>query len=777
MQDGCIIYQKIFLTTMIIKKLISFFFFFVLLSSNVLAEKIENINISGLNSISRGTVLANLPFEVGEEYSEYLLKISRKNLLTSNLFSDIEISFLNGEMIIKVIENPTIKWFEVKGFKEDKVLNEETITKIKQNFQLSPGSIYVKRNLNSLLDELKKLYQNNAYYQSKIISKLSKDLQNRIGIEIEINEGDQALIGKFGISGNKYFDYQEINDLFDMGEPDFFLLNYFTENDHFDKNKFDAGIQSLINKYTSEGFLDIKVSESKVEYNPNSNNLEVNIVIEEGKQYKVGSLTIKGDTSNFSEETLLAKIKLNSGDIFKRNVIVSGIENIRKTFQDIGFAYTKIDSGIKKNKDGLLDVEIIINLDKKIYVSRIDISGNNRTQDDVIRRKIKIEEGGLYSKKEIDESIKSIKRLGYFSDVNYEIKRRLNDNDKADIFISVTETKTGEFTIGLSHSNSVGASVNAGISQKNILGTGNTLEAAVSNSSAVEELSFYFKDPNFNNEGHTISYGFFNKTLDASNIDASSYILDESGLIFGYGIPISEYSSLFGEARISSIDITCGNNLKNLYEVSDCSSPNDLDIPLSITYLSNNLNDSFFPTDGSYTQIKGITTTPVSDFKYVKLETNHKSYYPVFNSQTLKLSTRVNYATGYGGDELPFFKRYYEGGSSSVRGFDFNSLGANYANGKPKGGEFSIVSSAGIATPGSTVGIKNDNIRLIAFLDAGTIAEKTSSFTLNDVRSSVGMQLSWLTPIGPIGIHLAKPILSKSTDKTDSFSFELGTTF
>jgi len=762
---------------MLLKRLFFFHIFFVLFVFNVYAENIEKINISGLSSVSRGTVLAYLPFETGEKYSEIFLQTSKKNLTASNLFSNIEISFLNGEIDIKVTENPTIKWFDIKGYKEDKILNESIISEIRQNFKLGLGNIFIKRNFDSFLSNLKKLYQDNAFYESKIKVKTSEDAQNRIGIDIDIDEGKQALISKFLISGNTFFDYEEINELFDMGEPDFFLLNYFTENDHFDKNKFDAGLQSVVNKYVSEGFLDIQIDESNVKYDKNSNGIVISINIEEGNRYKVGEIKIIGDTSNVSKVFLLSKIKLDSGSFFKRNEIIKGIENIRKTFQDIGYGYVKIDSKIRKKGNNILDVDILTDLDKKIYVSRIDITGNTRTQDDVIRRKFKIEEGGLYSKKEIDESIKSIKRLGYFSNVDFEIKRRLNDDDKADIFIDVTEAKTGEFTIGLSHSNSTGASLNAGISQKNFLGTGNTLEAAISNSSAVEELSFYFRDPYYNDKGHTISYGFFNKVLDASNIDASSYILDESGVIFGYGIPLSDSSSIFGETRISSIDITCGNDLKTLYEVSDCNSGDDLDIPLSITYSSNTLNDSFFPTDGSYSEFKGISTTPLSDFKYVKLETNHKSYYPVLDSQTLKLSTRLNFASGYGGDNLPFYKRYYEGGSSSIRGFDFNSLGAKYVNGKPKGGEFSIISSAGIATQGNTFGIDNDNIRLIAFLDAGTIAEKTSDFSLNDVRSSLGVQLSWLTPIGPIGIHLAKPIISKSTDTTESFSFELGSTF
>jgi len=319
--------------------------------------------------------------------------------------------------------------------------------------------------------------------------------------------------------------------------------------------------------------------------------------------------------------------------------------------------------------------------------------------------------------------------------------------------------------------------LNAGISQNNILGTGNIFNAAISNSSAVEEISFYFKNPYFNNDGHSLSYGLFNKSIDASSLDAASYTLDESGFVVGYGIPLSEVSDLFGEIRFSSIDLKCGLDLKNIYEVSQCSETKDMDNNFSFTYSSNSLNDVFFPSDGSINSLTTVIGMPFSDFKYYKIEGRNRSYFPILGDKVFKFANRINFATGYGGDDLPFFKRYFEGGSSSVRGFNFNSLGAKYANDKPKGGELSFVSSIGVASPTDIIGIDNENMRLIGFLDAGAIAEKASLFDLNDIRSSIGLQLSWLTPIGPIGLHVAKPIIKKAGDDTQSFAFELGAKF
>jgi len=748
-----------------------------LLSSSALAEKITKIKIDGLNNVSRGTVLNYLGLEVGDDVNKISLNRSYKNLESSNLFSKIELNFNEGFLQIKTVENPTIKFFDIQGFKEDDVLSESIVADFIKNFRLNNGQIFNERNLNNLIDQITSFYKQNAFYKTKIKIDKEVDNQNRIGIEISINEGDRATIGKFNITGNTSFDSDELKDLFDMGEPDFFILNYFTENDYFDKRKFDAGIEKLINKYMSEGFLDINISNSEVIFNPELDKLELNISLVEGGRYKLSQISFKGDKKNIEDKKLLTLLDVRNDSYFDRSNVIQGIKDIEQTYKDLGYAYVKISSDIVKREKNNLDLVITINPDNKIYISRINISGNNRTQDDVIRRKMKILEGSIYSKSEIDASISAIKRIGYFSDVKYEINRHKHSEDKADINIDVTETKTGEMSIGLSHSNSVGASINAGINQKNILGTGNTLEAKFSSSSAVEEYSFYFKDPYFTNDGESISYGFFNKTTDAANLDTSAYTIDESGFILGYGIPIGEYSNIFSELRLAQVNLSCGVNLGTLYETSDCANNDVLDAPLSITYSHNTLNDSFYPTNGNYGLLRGILASPLTDLKYLKLESNYKHYEPIFKKQTFKFSTRLNYGVGYGGDSLPFYKRYFEGGSSSIRGFDFNSLGAKYANGNPKGGELSLISSLGIATPTDIIGIDNQNMRLIGFIDAGAVSEKATSFDINDLRSSIGLQFSWLTPIGPIGLHVAKPIVKKSTDQTESLSFELGTTF
>lgn len=742
------------------------------------AAKVDEIKFSGLESISRGTALNYLPLEVGDEFDQDIAQKVIDELNKTDFFFDVQLNFKNGVLSIKFIENPVIKFIDFKGYENDMVINDEIIEKIKLNYSLMPGKIFSNVRFKKVLSELQQLYSSNAFFDAKFNVKSDLDSQNRVGIEIIFSEGERKLIGNLTISGNQKFDTDTLLDILDMGPPDFFLINYFSEKDHFTRSEFDAALEKIKSKYFSEGYLDFKFEKANVNLNTSTDRLDIEIELSEGALYSLNSIIFKGDLLGFSEDKLRSFFTLKDNDVFKRDLVEQGIRSLTAKINDLGFAFAKVDSTLTfDEKNNALDLLINIDPADKVYLNRIVITGNHKTQDDVIRRKITLNEGQIYSKEDIRNSIGNIRRLGYFSDVNYEIKKLISENDKVDLLIDVVETKTGEISIGLSHSNSTGAAINAGISQQNILGTGNTLKAAFSNSDAIEEISVFFEDPYFNNLGHSISYGFFNKTLDAANLDASSYFFDESGVSFGYGIPLSESSKISGEYKFSSLDLTCGTELKNSYETKQCLSGDDLDSSISMKYIKNTLNDFYFPTNGSRSEIVSTLGLPIADFQYFQIDSSFKSYSPILNNKVFKFSSKLNSISSYGNDEVPFFKRYFGGGASSVRGFDFNSLGAKYANGKPKGGELSFVSSIALGSNVDIIGIDNKNMRISGFLDAGAISEKIKDFSISDIRSSIGAQFTWLTPIGPIGFNIAQPLLKKNDDSTEVFSFELGATF
>jgi len=772
-------YNLLAILIIVFMKFFTGFFSLLILLSSFLAhaEKVNEIIFNGLNTISRGTVLNYLPIETGDEFDKDIAQKILSELYSTDFFFDIGLNFSKNVLTLTFVENPTIKYFDFKGYENDKVINEDIVDKIKKNYSMLPGKIYSQETVEKLLLEIKNLYELNAFYNSRFEVKSELDDKNRIGIEIIFDEGDRALIGSVEISGNSKFETDELLNILDMGPADFFIINYFTEKDNFSRNEFNNALEKIKSKYLAEGYLDFKFDKAKVSLDDKTNKLAISIDLNEGTQYKLSSIEFNGNFLNFTEKKLRSLFDIQDGDFFKRKKITNGINNITEKFKELGYAFAKVDSTLIYDKDSS-GLRLIVNIapEKRVYINRIEISGNHTTQDDVIRREMVINENQIFSSDHISESIKKIRRLGYFSNVKYEVKKLSSSDDKVDVLIEVVETKTGEISIGLSHSNSTGAAINAGISQSNILGTGNILRANFSNSDAIKETSIYFEDPYFNKENHSISYGFFNKTLDASNIDTSSYIFDESGLSFGYGVPTSDASRISGEYKLSFLDLTCGSELKT-YESEQCSSSDDLDSTISLKFVSNTLNDFYFPSNGSKTELRYELGVPFSDFQYQKIDTSHKVYSPILSNKVFKFSTKANLISPYASDKVPFFKRYFGGGASSVRGFDFNSLGTKYQNGKPKGGEFSLLSSIALGSNVDIIGIDNKNMRISGFIDAGTVSEKFEDFDINDVRSSVGIQFTWLTPIGPIGFNLAQPIIKKSGDATETFSFELGTSF
>jgi len=755
----------------------SFIFLFAL-SFSSFAELVNKIEINGLDRISRGTVLNYLPIEVGDNIYEPELQVAVDSLIKTNFFAQVSISVKDNSLVINLVENPTVKFIDFIDYDDGSVIDENVINDIVKNFNLSIGSIFVEDNLKKLIENLKFLYVQNAFYNAQINLKTSIDAQNRIGIELTFVEGDRALISKMDVTGNNLFDTDEILELFEIGLPDFFIINYFTEKDNYSSVKYEAGLENIIRKYNDFGFLDINVNNSKVVFNKEKNEIHIKIEISEGKQYTINSVALGGDLANVPESKIKSLLSLSKGDIFERKKIISSVAEIKELYQNLGYSYANIKLDAKKNKDSSLDISLFIEPDSRVYINRINITGNNKTQDDVIRREMSLIEGQVYTKDDLDQSIIRIKRLGFFSSVDYSLNRHKESPDKIDLLIEVVETKTGEFSIGLSHSNSTGVSLNMSVSQKNIFGTGNTLNASIANSDAVEEMSFYFLNPYFNKLGHTISYGFFDKTINAADLDASAYSISETGVNFGYGVPLFKDSKIYAETRISDLSLTCGSSLAIVDEVSQCSNPNNNDVTGSITYSHNSLNDYLFPTNGSKSTFSLLTSVPIGDLKYFTVEASHKDYQPILENLTFKFSSRFKLAQGYGGQDLPFYKRYFEGGSSSVRGFDFNSLGAKYtSSGKPKGGEVSIVSTLGISSSMKSIGIDNPNMKFISFIDAGILSEKLSNFDMGDTRSSFGVGINWVTPVGPLGFHYAIPLLKKSPDVVENFSFELGTSF
>ena len=759
---------------------------FLFCSTVTHSNPIDKINFIGLNNSSESTLLELIPFEIGQNFSADSSDKIIKSLFKSGLFENISIVKNESSIDITLKENPNIKYFDINlnsdagissWLKGEKLhLTSETIDKLLKENNLSVGNIFTRKKLTEFILLLESKYFESGFYNVEIKQSIKLDVQNRAGIGLDITQGERATIDSFRISGSKSFSEKELLKLFKIGESNIAFLNYFTNKNEYSNSELTRGIDAMTNSYFDSGYMDFSVLNIESILNENQEKISINIEISEGVQYKLGKISFEGELGNISLIDLSSSITMTEGDAFNRNSIIQDIQKITDMYADQGYAFVNVNPITSEFIDSInINFEILLN--KKTYINRITISGNTRTQDDVIRREIGVSEGGLYSRSLLRKALLKLRRLGYFSDVQISTSEVENYKDKIDINFLVEETQTGSVSFSMSHSNNYGISFGAGIQEKNIFGSGNTLNAELKVSKSFNKISFYFMNPNFNEEGHSISLGAFRSEINDDDVAKNSYTIDSTGVNIGYGVPLNDDTRLNGSLEYSKNIIKCSTLFSGSgYESSQCATKNRDELKLNANWSQNTLNDYLYPTEGVNNSLDVNISLPLGDYRYYIASAEHSSYSPVSNKMTLKLTGSLNLAKGYSGKVLPFYKRLFGGGSGSVRGFGNKTLGPLYPNGKAKGGEISILGSANLITPAFFFE-DNDKMRMSAFIDAGNIYEKSSNIKLGDIRMSAGFGFAYLSPIGSIGAFISTPILKKSGDIIEDFGFSLGTGF
>jgi len=759
------------------------FFFF---ATQSFSTTISKINFIGLNNSSQESLLKIIPFQSGQEYTNALSDGIIESLFETGLFSDIGIEINESSLNIKLKENPIIRNFEFDHIKDkgmsnwlkaqklifsDDALNDELKSR-----DLVAGNTLSDKKLEDFVAYLQNKYIESGYYNAEISKNVSVDSLNRASIVLSINQGNQVKINSLTITGAEKLSEASLLKLFKVGEADMLLVNLFTKKDLFTDEEFSQGIDAMTYEYFNAGYLDFKILNIDTMLSEFKETISIDIEISEGIQYKLGKVLFSGDLGNTSISTLENQITLNEGDVFNRESIINDIQKLTDIFADQGYAFVNINPIISELID-TVSINFEISLNKKVYINRIEISGNTRTQDEVIRREIGVSEGGLYSRSDLKSALLSLRRLGYFSDVQISTSEVEGSQDKLDIKFLVEETQTGSVSFSVSHSNNYGISFGAGIQEKNIFGSGNTLNADFKISESYNKLSLYFMNPNYNDEGHSISVGAFKSEINDDDVAENSYEINSTGITFGYGIPLRNSTRVNTDFVYSKNEVKCSSLFSGAsYESSQCSTNKKDEFKFNLSWTQNTLNDYLYPTQGINNSISAGIALPPGDYKYYNFGADHLSYRPLSANTTLKLTGNFNLSKGYNNEPLPFYKRNFGGGSGSVRGFGNKSLGPQYPNGKAKGGEISILGSANLIAPAFFID-NNDKMRVSAFIDTGNIYAKSSNIKLGDIRMSTGLGFAYLSPIGSIGAFISTPILKKDGDVIEDFGFSLGTGF
>lgn len=753
---------------------IKIFVFAIIMSNKAIALDIDKIELFDTNFTKE--VLNSLSVAVGDEINLNTSDEIIKSVFKTGLFEDVKVSIDNSTINIYLTDKPIIKSIKLSNYKNS-ILDNNKIDLLLKKYDLKKGSIYSEKSLLKLTQFLEQFYNEKGYLNFSVEEKIDIDKNNKVDINVVLNAAKPARVKLINIEGLSVFSEKEVLDLFDIGVSKNTIINYFTGKDIYRYIKVEQGLKNVINLYQNQGYFDFEITGIDIDISDDKESVYINFNIVEGKQHTLEEIIFIGDLKNKPINELVSMFDVSKGDLFKRDKLIKGIQSVKSFYENLGYANLEINYKTYLDEDsGAISLEIDITPKEMIYINTINISGNTRTKDKVIRREILLKEGSPYSLDAVDKSIVNIKKLGFFSNVVLEQEMVLNSENKIDLNIIVTEGNTGNIGLGISHTDTDGIIFNGYIQERNLLGTGNTIKARIKRLKEYNNISLFFKNPYFNEKHHSFNFNLSASTKISEKPSDSSYNINNSGLGAGYGIPIDDNSRLNIDLEYIKPKLQCGNTFKELYEPQQCGAiADDKKIVLTANWNKNTLNNYFNPTAGQENDINLDISIPNGEYKYFKLDIKHRSYSKITDNITLKLNAAAGLIAEYGDGYAPFYERYYSGGKS-LRGFQTQTISPYYENStKTKGGKFILSGSVNLISP--VTFIKNsEKMRISAFVDFGNVYEEVS-LNIAELRISAGLSFYYMSPVGGIGIYTAMPLIKKDGDETEKYAIFLENNF
>ena len=735
---------------------------------------VKDIRVEGIQRIEVGTVFSYLPIRVGDEIDNDKASAAIKALYATGFFSDVRLEQDGELLIVSIQERPAIGQININGAKEFKP--DELKESLKQ-IGLAESRIYDKSLLDKAEKELKRQYLSRGKYSTDVTSTVTPLERNRVAIALNVDEGEVARIRGINIIGNQAFKEGELLDLFNLTTPGF--STWFSKNDQYSKQKLSGDLETLRSFYFNQGFLEFNIESTQVQISPDKQDIYLTVNIAEGPKYKVSSVKVGGNLT-IPEQEVRKMISVKPGDFFSREELTASTKRIGDRLANDGYSFSNINAAPEVNKENKT-VAFTFQVDpgRRVYVRRINITGNVKTRDEVIRREMRQMEGGWLSAEKVTRSRERIDKLGFFSEVTVETPAVSGVNDQVDVNVNVVERSTGSIQVGAGYSDIDKLVLQGSVSQSNVFGTGNFVSAQINSGRTNRAYVLSYTNPYYTVDG--VSRGFdlyhrINDTTQLSNVD--HYKIKTTGAGIRYGIPVTETDTVsFGLAyERSAISLVGDSPLRYLDYVNKFGEKNST-LKGDVGWARDTRNSFFYPTKGHYQRIYGEFGLPGGDLNYYKLNYQHQWFIPMTSVFTLMLNGEVGYGGGYrNNDELPFFKNFYGGGVSSVRGFATSSLGPKDNDNRSLGGDRRAVISGELFFPLPRV--KDDkSVRLSIFVDGGNVYGKGEKFDVGEFRYSTGLGLTWFSPIGPLKLSYGIPIKRKPDDRIERFQFLLGTVF
>ena len=752
---------------------------------------IKDIKIEGLQRTEPGTVFNYLPVQVGDTMTEDKSSEAIKSLYRTGFFKDVRIEADQDILLITVQERPSIADIQFSG---NKAFQSDKLKEGMKGIGLAEGQIYDKSKLEFAEQEIKKQYLAQGKYTATVKTSASPLERNRVAIRFDIEEGIVSRIKEINVVGNQLYTKSDVTSEFELKTTNW--LSWWYKDDQYSKQKLTSDLEKLKSFYMNRGYLEFSIDSTQVSITPDKEDVYITINISEGPKYKISDVKLAGDLQQIPEGELQNLIKIKKDDIFNREKITESTKGMNARLGNDGFAFSNVNAIPEINKEEhTASFTFFVDPGRKVYVRRIDIEGNERTRDDVIRREFRQVESGWYAADKIDRSKVRLNRTQFFSDVNIETPAVPGSTDQVDLKVKVKERNTGSIMFGAGLSSSEGIVGSFNVTQANFLGTGDRVSAQVNTGSVNKTYSLSVTKPFYTPEGISLGYDVYRRDVNTSSLNVVTYNTSSYGAGIRFGVPLSEknaisYGLTLDNTEVSALSADSPVRYQQYCQkVSGSSSGCTMNsLTASLGWSIDSRDDILFPKKGELRRVSGEIATPGLDLQIYKLTLQETWYKDVTKDLTVMLNGQFGYANSYGGKEFPFYKNFYVGGVNTVRGYAQGSIGPVCLVGDTScgsntstsnmfmGGNKQIVMNAELFMP--VPFIKNNNqFRLSAFIDAGNVYSMDQSVTLGDLRYSAGMGVLWVSPFGPLKLVYAKPFNNQSTDKTESIQFQMGQQF
>ncbi|MBZ0105082.1 MAG: outer membrane protein assembly factor BamA [Sulfuricella denitrificans] len=733
---------------------------------------VKDIRVEGIQRTEAGTVFSYLPVKVGDTLDDDKAAAAVRALYATGFFKDVRLESEDGVLVVMVQERPAIAQVDITGSKE---FTKEQLKDGLKMAGLAESKIFDKALLDRAEQELKRQYFSRGKYGVTITTTVTPLERNRVGINFDISEGEIAKIKQINIVGNEVFKEKELLEQFVLSTSGW--MTWYSKNDQYSKQKLSADLESLRSFYLNRGYLEFNVESTQVSISPDKNDIYITINVHEGNKYTISDVKLAGELL-LPEEELNKLIKVKTGEVFSREKLTESSKAISDRLGNDGYAFANVNAVPEINKEkNTAAFTFFLDPGRRVYVHRINIAGNTKTRDEVLRREMRQIEGGWYAADKISRSRERLQRLGYFSDVNVETPAVPGTTDQVDLNYSVTEKPTGSIMAGAGFSSSEGLVLSGSVSQQNVFGSGNYVAAQINSGSINKIYSLSYTNPYFTDDGVSRGFDIYKRNVNPSSLSVTNYKTTTLGGGIRFGIPLNEKDTLSMGLALEKIDTEVNENsaqryidFVNLFGNSVKTARADLG------WARDSRDSLLYPTSGSLQRLYGEVGLPGLDLEYYKISYQHQYLKTFASKYTLLLNGEVGYADGYGDKPLPFFKNFYAGGIGSVRGYRTSSLGPRDEFDNAVGGTRRMVGTAELMFPFPGL-LADKSVRLGVFVDGGMVFGKDEKFDAGAMRYASGLSLSWFSPIGPLKFSLAHPLNKKSGDKTEVFQFQMGTVF